>query len=198
MATGQRMRRYKMGTSGGPRICYQDLLNPDTCPSKSSLCIQLIYLDPVPTKSGYQMYLLFLLIGLTSAFAMPAKRSCAVQYPRLRSDPSKPLPYSISLRPGANPLGIGFTIPDSAAGPCSLMLSLPASVQGVARVNVVALDGPAPGALVGTTTFTAGGQATINSFACRPQMCYSLQVTGDQAVGFQEGGGWGVVMTYDC
>lgn len=144
------------------------------------------------------MYPLLLLLSLASASTIPFKRSCALQHPQLRTDPSKPLPYSISLTPGANPLDIGFTIPDGAAGPCSLMLSLPASVQGAAQVNVVALDGPAPGALVGTTTFAAGGQATINSFACRPQMCYSLQVTGDQAVGFQEGGGWGVVMTYDC
>lgn len=59
------------------------------------------------------------------------------------------------------------------------MVSLPSSVSGGAQINVVALDGPAQGALVGTTTFAAGVEATINSFACRRQACYSLQVATD-------------------
>ncbi|KAK0706319.1 hypothetical protein B0T26DRAFT_627747, partial [Lasiosphaeria miniovina] len=74
---------------------------------------------------------------------------------------------------------IGFTIPSDAVGPCSLMLNLPAGVaqvSGSVQVNVVALDGPSAGSLVGTTTFADGAVATINSFACRPQMCYSLEI----------------------
>ncbi len=132
----------------------------------------------------------------------PAKRTCAgVQYPELRTSPTQSIPFPISISSSASPVEIGFTIPDDAVGPCSLMLSLPAgtAIQGGAQINVVALDGPSPGSLVGTTNFMSGSQATINSFACRAQMCYSLQIAnGDGSVEFMETRGVGMTMTYDC
>ncbi|KAK1834558.1 hypothetical protein QBC39DRAFT_224088, partial [Podospora conica] len=127
-------------------------------------------------------------------------------------------PYTVSLSsPTATDnatVNLGFVVPSDAVGPCSLMLALPSSVQGgPAQVNVVALDGPDPGAMVGTVWFESSGGAgaatTINSFACREQMCYSLQVVAEdeggsaQWVEFVEGGGdggggGGVYMTYGC
>ena len=74
-------------------------------------------------------------------------------------------------------------------------------MTGSAQVNVYALDGPAAGALVGTTIFAPGTQATINSFACREQMCYGLEVASaadGSAVEFVESQGVGLSMTYDC
>ncbi|KAK4455178.1 hypothetical protein QBC34DRAFT_433392 [Podospora aff. communis PSN243] len=134
------------------------------------------------------------------------KRTCAgLQYAQLRNAPTQPLPFALSVNSNnPSPVEIGFAIPSGAVGPCSLMLSLPAAaqVQGGAQIDVIALDGPAQGALVGTTQFVSGGAATINSFACREQMCYSLGISGggQGAVQFMEGAGTGVgvVMTYDC
>ncbi|KAK3683394.1 hypothetical protein B0T22DRAFT_246810 [Podospora appendiculata] len=126
------------------------------------------------------------------------KRTCSVQYPALRTSPTQPIPYSIDIS-SSQSVDVGFTMPDDATGPCSLMLSLPEQISGCAQVNVVALDGPAQGSLVGTTTFAAGSSATINSFACRPQMCYQLQIaSGDGSVQFVESQGVGLTMTYDC
>jgi hypothetical protein len=127
-------------------------------------------------------------------------RSCSVQYPELRSNRNQSMPYSVDIN-SSKGVEIGFTIPDDAVGPCSLMLEMPsgADISGSAQVNVFALDGPAPGALVGTTTFASGSWATINSFACRPQMCYSLKIaSGDSTLQFMEQEGMGVVMTYNC
>jgi hypothetical protein len=83
--------------------------------------------------------------------------------------------------------------------------SLPASaqVQGGATIDVIALDGPAQAALVGTTQFVAGAEGvTIDSFACREQMCYSIGISGGRQgyVSFLEGDGQGVgvVMGYGC
>ncbi|KAK3387334.1 hypothetical protein B0H63DRAFT_469827 [Podospora didyma] len=82
------------------------------------------------------------------------------------------------------------------------MLNLAGQVSGSGsqQINVVALDGPAPGALVGTAIFASGSSATINSFACRSQMCYSLQIADGKtgSVAFTETQGVGVTMTYDC
>ncbi|KAK0740460.1 hypothetical protein B0T18DRAFT_294305, partial [Schizothecium vesticola] len=106
---------------------------------------------------------------------------------------------------------LGFIVPSDAVGPCSLMLALPSSADvqgGPAQVNVVALDGPDPGGMVGTVWFSdssSGAATTISSFACREQMCYSLQVVAEdeggsaQWVQFEEAGGdGGVYMTYGC
>ncbi|KAK4150530.1 hypothetical protein C8A00DRAFT_36862 [Chaetomidium leptoderma] len=100
---------------------------------------------------------------------------------------------------------IGFTLPPSQQqdtssdpGPCTLFLDLTspsARVSGSATVNIYALDGPAPGALVGTTRFAAGAVATVNSFACREEeMCFRLEVVQPGGSGDDEddeGGGGG-------
>ena len=88
------------------------------------------------------------------------------------------------------------------------------SVSGSAKVNVYALDGPDPGALVGTALFEAGTRVTINSFACREQMCFRLEVAADKSpessfdsegkeavtVGWREMGGvgGGLRLDYGC
>ncbi|KAK3934231.1 hypothetical protein QBC46DRAFT_428521 [Diplogelasinospora grovesii] len=164
------------------------------------------------------------------------KRKCSgISYPSLRTSPSQPLPpYSISITTttttttsSSNPknggVEIGFTIPEGVAGPCNLMINLPPNAahvtpegggSGGVQIDVFALDGPAPGALVGTTMVNAGEEgttmATINSFACRPQMCYSLRIAnrnateGEEMVEFKQGGGAegeqgvGIYMTHDC
>ncbi|KAM7203997.1 hypothetical protein V8F33_001968 [Rhypophila sp. PSN 637] len=135
------------------------------------------------------------------------KRTCSgLQYPQLRTPnkPDQPIPYSVSISTTQSAqVEVGFSIPSDAVGPCSLMLSLPAgcSITGGAQINVYALDGPAAGDLVGTTIFTEGTKATINSFSCREQMCYGLEVASaadGTAVEFVEGAGVGLSMTYDC
>ncbi|KAK0643187.1 hypothetical protein B0T16DRAFT_331353 [Cercophora newfieldiana] len=160
----------------------------------------------------------FLLTLATTALAIPTtpnppasqiftpKRTCGgLQYAQLRNAPAQALPFPFSISStDAAPLEIGFAIPSGAVGPCSLMLSLPAAaqVQGGAQIDVIDLDGPAQGAVVGTTQFVSGEATTINSFACREQMCYSLGISGggQGSVQFMEGAGQGVgvVMTYDC
>lgn len=77
------------------------------------------------------------------------------------------------------------------------------SVSGSAKINVYTLDGPNPGALVGTTEFGAGKKATINSFACREQMCFKLEVADEsegKQVDWQElgGVGGGLRLDYGC
>ncbi|KAK4206147.1 hypothetical protein QBC37DRAFT_267188, partial [Rhypophila decipiens] len=136
------------------------------------------------------------------------ERTCSgEQYPQLRTptQPDQPPPYPISLSTTQSAqVQLGFTIPSDAIGPCSLMLSLPdgCSVTGGAQINVYALDGPAAGDLVGTTIFSEGmTKVTINSFACREQMCFGLEVASaadGTRVEFVEGGGVGLSMTYDC
>lgn len=135
-----------------------------------------------------------------------AKRTCSIQYPELRTAgaPDQPIPYTLSINAAQTArVEVGFTIPDDAVGPCSLMIALPngCSMSGGAQINVYALDGPAAGALVGTTIFEEGTAATINSFACRAQMCYGLEVasTADgTGVEFLQEQGVGLSMTYDC
>jgi len=147
--------------------------------------------------------------GISIPFALRHKRTCAgVTYPELRTS-SQPIPFSISIGTTTEQTAteIGFTIPDGAKGPCTLMLNLPQGttyVTGGAKINIYALDGPDAGSLVGTTMFAAGSAATINSFACRPQMCYGFAVATDEAanadksVTFWEEEGSGLTMTYDC
>jgi hypothetical protein len=69
--------------------------------------------------------------------------------------------------------------------------------RGCARVNVYALDGPAAGSLVGTARVTQGAVQTINSFACRPEMCFRLTVADDDGnAGAVGPGGTGTVGPY--
>ncbi|KXX77839.1 hypothetical protein MMYC01_206980 [Madurella mycetomatis] len=67
----------------------------------------------------------------------------------------------------------------SYPSPCTLMVGMTnpkVQIWGVVKVKVYALGGPAHAALAGTTMIKKGVKATINSFACRPQMCYRLVV----------------------
>lgn len=154
--------------------------------------------------------LLLTLAAALSATAYPAsdvigrtglsKRACTTVYPHLRVAPTLALPYDIAIN-GTKGVEIGFTIPESAVGSCNLMVRLPqgGGISGSAQINVVALDGPAPGSLVATTDFGPGVAATINSFACRPQMCYSFRVaSGQEVLHFTESEGSGLYMTFGC
>ncbi|KAK0727177.1 hypothetical protein B0T26DRAFT_747532 [Lasiosphaeria miniovina] len=102
---------------------------------------------------------------------------------------------------------LAFSVPAGAGGPCSLVATFPVGFSiansGQALVDVVAVDGPAPGALVGSITFASDPVSptfrTINSFACRPNMLFRLRISGAQgAVDFAEGNGAGVALTYSC
>jgi len=102
---------------------------------------------------------------------------------------------------------IGFSIPANAGGPCSLVATFPAGYPiastGNPQVNVIDLNGPAAGSIVGTVTFASDPGAptlrTINSFACRPDMQYRLTLAGTAGtVDFAVGNGAGVAMTYSC
>ena len=151
-----------------------------------------------------------LLAALTSALASAApttslpKRSCAVQYPNALG-----FPININLAKNAAvdiTADLGFTIPNGVVGPCSLVVQFPAnypiSASGDSQVNFKAIDGPAPGALVGTYTFQKSADAvfaTINSFACRPNFDFELELAGAEgAVSFSEIEGAGLYMTYNC
>ncbi|KAK0720801.1 hypothetical protein B0H67DRAFT_452798, partial [Lasiosphaeris hirsuta] len=101
-----------------------------------------------------------------------------------------------------------FTPPANAVGACSLIATFPANYpitnQGNAQVNIYdGGAGPAPGTLVGTITFSSEPWGpklnTINSFACRPQMDFRLEMAGDSgSTSFAEGNGAGIALTYDC
>lgn len=145
------------------------------------------------------LLLLLLPTTLTFAATLP-RRACTTLL--------SPLP-SISLsKPSASSPStsqtLTFSPPASAPGPCTLLASFPAGYPiastGATQVNVVAVDGPAAGSLVGTVTFAAGERRTINSFACRGEMKFRLEMAGPGAgsVQFAQGGGAGVVLTYGC
>ncbi|KAM7206462.1 hypothetical protein V8F20_002811 [Naviculisporaceae sp. PSN 640] len=114
------------------------------------------------------------------------------------------MPYSVSINTAQTAqVEVGFQIPDDAVGPCTLMISLPAgcTMSGGAQINIYDLDGPAAGEVVGTTIFQEGTAATINSFACRSQMCFGFEVASaadGTAVEFLQEQGVGLSITYDC
>ncbi|KAK4162975.1 hypothetical protein QBC43DRAFT_290230 [Cladorrhinum sp. PSN259] len=124
--------------------------------------------------------------------------------PNLITSPSEPPPYAVSISSSSSPIEMGFSVPSDAVGPCSVMIDLTnVQVTGSAKINLYDLDGPTPGALVGTTEFAAGSKATINSFACREQMCFRLEVADESEgseVGWEEMGGvgGGLRMDYGC
>ncbi|KAK4197905.1 hypothetical protein QBC40DRAFT_284620 [Triangularia verruculosa] len=139
------------------------------------------------------------------------RQQCGTIYPNLRNSPTAPPPYQVSISSAdASGIEIGFTIPSSVVaagtGPCELILDLSSSqaaVDGSAKINVYALDGPDANALVGTTQFYQGSKATINSWACREQMCFRLEVASEsegKEVSFEEVGvqGAGFWMKYGC
>lgn len=123
-------------------------------------------------------------------------------YPFRIALPASPGPGDDNPRAGSAAVDIGFSIPSSSAttggqaggqqstGPCTLTLDLSsraARAAGAATVSVYALDGPALGALVGTvrTAAARAGRVTVNSFTCRAQMGFRLEV----AAGGRGGGG---------
>ncbi|KAI4862054.1 hypothetical protein F4820DRAFT_38220 [Hypoxylon rubiginosum] len=101
---------------------------------------------------------------------------------------------------------VSFQIPPNSAGPCQLVAKFPAGYPvfsvGDDLVNVTALDGPAPGALVGSLRFRAGTTTVINSFGCRDVMAYELALAnpdGNGEVSFSEIQGAGLFMEVgDC
>jgi hypothetical protein len=155
-----------------------------------------------------------LLLGaLTAAASVSAgpitARSCQVQYP---NSLGFPINFNISKTinpPTERPNAIAFTLPPNAPGPCSLVARFPAGYPiqqaGASAINVFAQDGPAPGALVGTITFSSDPNVetvrTINSFACRTTMGFELEIASDEQdgfVAFSEVLGAGLMMEYGC
>lgn len=156
-----------------------------------------------------------LVAALTSALAsaVPTAKisssSCAVQYPTAVDFKAVDFPISLSLAKNAAvdiTADLSFEIPPAAVGPCSLVVELPANypilTSGDSQVNVKAVNGPAPGALVGTYTFVQSPDAifvTIDSFACRPTFEFVLEIAGAEgALSLTEIEGAGIFMTYDC
>ena len=141
-------------------------------------------------------------LSATLAVAAPSKRSCTTSFPVGTTQ------VHLAKNPAINIVtDLTFNIPAGAIGPCSLVTTFPAgypiSSSGQTQVNVIAKDGPSAGSIVGTTTFTSQPNSptfvTINSFACRPTMSYTLTLAGTEgAVDFAEGNGAGVAMTYNC
>ncbi|KAK1835445.1 hypothetical protein QBC39DRAFT_418121 [Podospora conica] len=140
------------------------------------------------------------LLPTTIAAAVPAaRRACTTL--------TSPVPIALSKASSSSPSTsqvLTFTPPASAAGPCSLLATFPAGYPiastGAAKVNVFAVGGPSAGSLVGTVTFAAGERRTINSFACRPEMKFRLELAGPGAGSVQvvQAGVAGVVLTYGC
>ena len=148
-----------------------------------------------------QLPTLLLTLLATTTLAAPQKRACSITYPigTTSISLSKPAPSVPS-----STQTIAFTTPANAGGPCSLIATFPAGYPiasaGDARVNVIDVNGPAPGAIVGTVTFAAGETRTINSFACRRDMRYRLELAteGTGSVQFNQAPGAGVAITYSC
>ncbi|KAI2606501.1 uncharacterized protein GGS25DRAFT_524166 [Hypoxylon fragiforme] len=130
---------------------------------------------------------------LAIAAASSASAQCLSQPP---SSIGFPINYSITpTRSDA----VSFQIPPNSVGPCTLVARFPAGYPIVSTgsdlVNVTAVDGPAPGALVGALRFRAGTTTVVNSFACRDVMSYELSIAqGEGEVSFAEIQGAGLFM----
>nr|ASA39655.1 AVR-Pi54 [Pyricularia oryzae] len=102
------------------------------------------------------------------------------------------------------PQWVGFWVPTDAVGACELKAVFPAGfpIAGTRpQVNIIDVNGPAPGSIVGTVTFTPGTSTTINPFACRQDMQYKLEVASWQAQGsvsYPAQHGTGLILTYGC
>lgn len=155
------------------------------------------------------MQLTTLLLTTLSSLTLAApsttdKRACTPHFPAGVTS------ISLSKAPGApsTTQTLSWDIPAGAGGPCTLIATFPAgypiSSTGNAQVNVIDVNGPTPGSIVGTVTFASdpSGPSTryINSFACRANMQYQLVLAteGSGSVSFGEGNGAGVAMTYGC
>ncbi|KAK0635763.1 hypothetical protein B0T17DRAFT_56785 [Bombardia bombarda] len=154
------------------------------------------------------MQLSTILLALTTSLLTTAaptsntKRACTTTFPTALTS------IHLAKNPAINiAQDLSFTVPAGAVGPCSLVATFPAGYaiasSGQTQVNVIDVNGPAPGSIVGTVTFASSATAptftTINSFACRASMQYRLALAGTQgAVDFAEGNGAGVALTYNC
>ncbi|KAH6840810.1 hypothetical protein B0I37DRAFT_385212 [Chaetomium sp. MPI-CAGE-AT-0009] len=153
------------------------------------------------------------LLLTTLSTALPTTKEtrqtgCASVHP-----PSPPYLY-LANRPNLNltrTQTLTFTLSNNntvpGPGPCTLRAVFPpnwnildTSVQAGGQplaVNVYAVGGPAPGALVGTSRFAAapggyvgaGGNrvVVVNSFACRATMAYRFELAGVGELGFLNG-----------
>ncbi|KAI0383233.1 hypothetical protein F5Y04DRAFT_31024 [Hypomontagnella monticulosa] len=132
------------------------------------------------------------------AAAVSASAACLEQPP---SAIGFPINFDISTTRSD---AISFQIPPNSVGPCQLIAKFPAGYPitstGSDLVNVTALDGPAPGALVGALRFRPDTKVFINSFACRDIMSYELAIAqGEGEVKFSEIAGAGLFMDVgDC
>ncbi|KAI1140538.1 hypothetical protein F5Y05DRAFT_321059 [Hypoxylon sp. FL0543] len=132
------------------------------------------------------------------AAAASASAACLEQAPSALG-----FPINFDITP-SRPNTISFQIPPNSAGPCQLVAKFPdgypITSTGSDLVNVVALDGPAQGALVGSLRFRPGTKTFVNSFACRDVMTYELEIAqGTGEVKFSEVQGAGLFMDVgDC
>lgn len=151
-----------------------------------------------------KMQLTALLTLLPLALAAPSKRACTPVFPAGVSQIS----LSKAIGAPSTTQTLTWEIPPNAGGPCTLIATFPAgypiSSSGNAQVNVIDVNGPSPGSIVGTVTFASdpSGPTTryINSFGCRANMQYRLVLAteGAGSVSFGEGNGAGIGMTYGC
>ncbi|KAI1380724.1 hypothetical protein F4677DRAFT_195837 [Hypoxylon crocopeplum] len=136
--------------------------------------------------------------SIIAAAAGSASAACLEQPPSAIG-----FPINFDITPSRTD-AISFQIPPNSVGPCQLVAKFPADYPitstGSDLVNVKALDGPAPGALVGSLRFRPGITTYINSFACRDTMSYELSIAqGDGEVKFSEIQGAGLFMDVgDC
>ncbi|EAW14119.1 uncharacterized protein ACLA_071520 [Aspergillus clavatus NRRL 1] len=179
-------------------------------------------------------YITPLLSLLPIIHALPSPSSCTTVAPAIaRVSEAQPvasyLPgFRISQQTGATnkeDMFAEFNIPPGSWG-CTLSYSFPAgsavTTTGAAPVEIFSVSGPlsrsphgidvswaycpAPGALVGQTTFHADpSQATtrfINSFGCANAMTYRLSIAGwykqATSVEFAQSASAGLRMTYNC
>ncbi|KAK0739881.1 hypothetical protein B0T21DRAFT_347141 [Apiosordaria backusii] len=117
------------------------------------------------------------------------------------------------------PQVISFSVPLKTVrrGPCALVADFPAgysildsSVQQggpTLPINVIDVDGPAPGNSIGNIHFPStvpdqktkeAAKLTINSFRCREEMTFRFEVAGDGQVMFMTNGNYGLFMEFDC
>ncbi|KAI0179241.1 hypothetical protein GGR52DRAFT_297822 [Hypoxylon sp. FL1284] len=125
------------------------------------------------------------LLALLAALPSAVTAACLEQPP---ATIGYPINYDITPERSD---AVSFQIPPDSVGPCQLVATFPAGYDiestGSDLVNVTAIGGPAPGALVGALRFRAGTTTVINSFACRDVMAYELAIAhGDGEVKFQQ------------
>ncbi|KAK5654870.1 hypothetical protein OQA88_6906 [Cercophora sp. LCS_1] len=155
------------------------------------------------------MQLTALLLTTLSALTLAApsttdKRACTPRFPAGVSN----IALSKTVGAPSTTQNLSWDVPAGAGGPCTLIATFPAGYpiasSGNAQVNVIDVNGPAPGSIVGTVTFASDPSAPkttyINSFACRANMQYKLVLAteGAGSVSFAEGNGAGIALTYGC